>query len=182
LNRIFFLRRAKQQEAKAATDRHRTETVDALRVLLARAKRFRAQQLLVRWGFAPWQQYMELVRYILNVNANVHQIHHYAADKGMTISALEYASEFSRLVAICRVDIAKADNFRADRLLQSAWSAFFGYIVARRTERFRRESRQTALAVAHYRRKLLTFVWRTMRLHHKMLSAKSKALTGHFSR
>jgi hypothetical protein len=34
----------------------------------------------------------------------------------------------------------------------------------------------------YIRRKLLKFVWRTIRLHHKMLSAKSKALTGHFSR
>ena len=38
------------------------------------------------------------------------------------------------------------------------------------------------LYCVHTRRKLLKFVWRTMRLYHKSLAAKSKALTGHFSR
>lgn len=45
----------------------------------------------------------------------------------------------------------KADSYRADRLLQSAWTALLGYVIARRTERYRREHRHTALAVAHYR-------------------------------
>ena len=45
----------------------------------------------------------------------------------------------------------KAVHFRNDRLLLSAWTALLGYIIALRTERFRREDRLTAVATAHYR-------------------------------
>lgn len=50
-----------------------------------------------------------------------------------------------------RLNNIKADQFRQDRLLQATWSAFLGYIIALRTERFRREHRQTAVAIAHHR-------------------------------
>jgi hypothetical protein len=64
-----------------------------------------------------------------------------------------------RIVLLCcvllhaynRSNHQKADAYRDDHLLQAAWSAFVGYVIARRTERFRWEHRHTALAVAHYR-------------------------------
>lgn len=55
------------------------------------------------------------------------------------------------LLVLSRLDNIKADHFRQDRLLQATWSAFLGYIIALRTERFRREHRQTAVATAHHR-------------------------------
>ena len=61
----YYYNRAQQVQAKIYTDRRRGEQADILRELLGRAKKFRAQQLVVRWGIAPWQQLMELVRYIL---------------------------------------------------------------------------------------------------------------------
>lgn len=50
-----------------------------------------------------------------------------------------------------RLDELKAVHFRNDRLLLSAWTALLGYIIALRTERYRREHRLTAVATAHYR-------------------------------
>lgn len=50
-----------------------------------------------------------------------------------------------------RLDSIKATTYRSDRLKQATWSAFLGYIIALRTERIRREHRQTAVAVAHHR-------------------------------
>jgi hypothetical protein len=54
--------REKQRQVKAQADRRRAETAQLLSDLLGRAKKFRSSQLLVRWGLAPWQRYMELVR------------------------------------------------------------------------------------------------------------------------
>lgn len=54
-------------------------------------------------------------------------------------------------VGFNRFNNSKADSYRADRLLQSAWTALLGYVISRRTERYRWEHRHTALAVAHYR-------------------------------
>lgn len=45
----------------------------------------------------------------------------------------------------------KADSYRRDKLMQAAWAALLGFVIARRTERFRWEHRHTAIAVAHYR-------------------------------
>ncbi len=56
--------RSKSQQTKLLADRSRAEQTDQLRELLGRAKRFRHTQLLVRCGLAPWQQYMEMIRYI----------------------------------------------------------------------------------------------------------------------
>jgi hypothetical protein len=50
-----------------------------------------------------------------------------------------------------RLDEHKAHTFHCDTLLQSAWSALLGYVVAVRTDRIRREHRLTAGAVSHYR-------------------------------
>jgi hypothetical protein len=58
-----MLCRAKQLQAKAQSDRRHSDQAEVLKELLGRAKRFRATQLLVRCGLAPWMQYMEIVRY-----------------------------------------------------------------------------------------------------------------------
>jgi len=89
---------------------------------------------------------------------------------------------WQQLMEQSRLENIKALTFRRDRLLQAAWSDFLGSVVALRTERFRLQGRATATACAHYRRRLLRQVWRLLRLHHKVLKAKARAVTGHFSR
>lgn len=87
-----------------------------------------------------------------------------------------------RLIEQRRWNTIKAKNFRNDYLLQSTWIAFYGFVMMQRRERAHKEHRQGALASAHRRRKLLRTVWRRWILYRKMLRAKAKAVTGHFSR
>jgi len=54
--------RAKQVQSKAYADRQRADQTEHLKHLLGLARHFRATQLLVRCGLAPWQRYMEIVR------------------------------------------------------------------------------------------------------------------------
>ena len=87
-----------------------------------------------------------------------------------------------KLVQHRRIEWIKAMDFHEDTLLQSTWIALYGYCMNLRTERARRESRQSSMATAHYKRELIAAMFRTWQLHRKLLKAKAKAVTGHFSR
>lgn len=87
-----------------------------------------------------------------------------------------------RLIEIKKMNSLKALNFRDDFLLQSSWIAFYGYVMMLKNERVRREYRASAFAVAHFRRSLIKKTWKCWSLYRKLLKAKAKAVTGHFSR
>jgi hypothetical protein len=89
---------------------------------------------------------------------------------------------FCRLLEIKKMNSLKAANFRDDYLLQSSWIALYGYVMMLKNERVRREYRASAFAVAHFRRSLLKKTWKNWSLYRKLLKAKAKAVTGHFSR
>lgn len=89
---------------------------------------------------------------------------------------------FCRLLEIKKLNSLKAANFRDDYLLQSSWIALYGYVMMLKNERIRREYRASAFAVAHFRRSLLKKTWKSWSLYRKLLKAKAKAVTGHFSR
>jgi hypothetical protein len=91
-------------------------------------------------------------------------------------------SPWCRLLEIKKMNTLKAANFRDDYLLQSSWIAFYGYVMMLKNERVRREYRASAYAVAHFRRSLLKKTWKGWSLYRKLLKAKAKAVTGHFSR
>jgi len=91
-------------------------------------------------------------------------------------------SPWCRLLEIKKMNTLKAANFRDDYLLQSSWIAFYGYVMMLKNERVRREYRASAYAVAHFRRFLLKKTWKGWSLYRKLLKAKAKAVTGHFSR
>jgi len=86
------------------------------------------------------------------------------------------------LVEMSRNNWMAAVNFADDVLLQQAWVAFYGYCANKKRDRVRKEYRQASLAVSHYKHKLVGSVFRRWSLHKKMLRAKAKAVTGHFSR
>ena len=87
-----------------------------------------------------------------------------------------------RLVQHRRIEWVKAMDFYDDTLLQSTWIALYGYCMNLRTERARKENRQSSISAAHYKRSLITATFRKWQLHRKLLKAKSIAVTGHFSR
>lgn len=87
-----------------------------------------------------------------------------------------------RLVQHRRIEWVKAMDFYEDTLLQSAWIALYGYCMNLRTERARREMRQTSMSAAHYKRALIVSMFKKWKLHRKLLIAKARAVTGHFSR
>jgi len=87
-----------------------------------------------------------------------------------------------RLVELKKMNLLKAANFREDYLLQSSWIAFYGYVMMLKNERVRKEYKANAFAVAHFRRNLLKKTWKCWSLYRKLLRAKAKAVTGHFSR
>ena len=65
-----------------------------------------------------------------------------------------------RLVEQKRLDIVKAWQFRVDRLRLWAWGMLVGHTIAQRTARIRQEFRQSAIAYAHYRNKLVRQSWK----------------------
>jgi hypothetical protein len=87
-----------------------------------------------------------------------------------------------RLVQDRRIAWVKAMDFREDTLLQQSWIALYGYCMALRTEKARRDYRQTATSVSHYKRSLMREHFRRWSLHRRLLKAKANAVTGHFSR
>jgi len=89
---------------------------------------------------------------------------------------------FLALIEHTRLNWAKAVNYFDDSLLQATWIAFYGYCMMQKQERMRKEARQSSMALAHYRRKLVRSTWRRWILHRRMLRAKAVAVTGHFSR
>ena len=86
------------------------------------------------------------------------------------------------LMELARLNTGKAVSFAADRLKQWAWHCLLGYHRAHRADRARREYRLSLQATAHYRNKLLRSVYRQWSLLRRVLRAKAKAVTGHFSR
>lgn len=58
---------------------------------------------------------------------------------------------WQQFMELQRLNYEKAVRFDSDRLLMRSWSALLGYIIALKTERMRREQRNTAVAVAHHR-------------------------------
>lgn len=89
---------------------------------------------------------------------------------------------WQRLMVQCRLDWAKAMYHRDDTLVQQAWIALYGYCMSSRSERARREYRQSSMAKAHYYRGLLRGTWRRWLLSRRLTRAKAVAVTGHFSR
>ena len=65
-----------------------------------------------------------------------------------------------RLVEQKRLDLVKAWQFRVDRLRLWAWGMLVGHTIAQRTARIRQEFRQSAVAYAHYRQKLVRQSWK----------------------
>jgi len=89
---------------------------------------------------------------------------------------------WQRLMVQSRLDWAKAMYHRDDTLVQQAWIALYGYCMSSRSERARREYRQSSTAMAHYCRGLLRGTWRRWLLSRRLTRAKAVAVTGHFSR
>jgi hypothetical protein len=54
--------RAKLVQAKTYAERQRADQTEHLKQQLTLARNFRSTQLIVRCGWAPWQQYMEMLR------------------------------------------------------------------------------------------------------------------------
>jgi len=89
---------------------------------------------------------------------------------------------WQRLMVQSRLNWAKALYHRDDTLVQQAWIALYGYCMSSRSERARREYRQSSMAIAHYCRSLLRNTWRRWLLSRRLTRAKAVAVTGHFSR
>ncbi len=89
---------------------------------------------------------------------------------------------WQRLMVEDRLKWARAMNYYDDSLLQQSWIALYGYCMSVRTERARREYRQSSMAVVHYRRGLIQEMWQRWKLNKRLIRAKAKAVTGHFSR
>eukprot|EP01041_Mallomonas_annulata_P011679 gene11679-24459_t len=83
-----------------------------------------------------------------------------------------------RLVNERRLDWEKAVTYHRDYLIQSTWDSLSAYVIARKTERYRMEQRQSHLALAHYRSKLLRLVWNRFHLWKRLLRAKAAAVFG----
>ncbi len=89
---------------------------------------------------------------------------------------------WQRLMVQSRLNWAKSMNHRDDVLLQQTWIALYGYCMSSRSERARREYRQSSMAIAHFRTGLLRTMWRRWMLGRRLAKAKAVAITGHFSR
>jgi len=87
-------------------------------------------------------------------------------------------SPWIRLVQERRMDWEKACTFYSDSLLMLAWNNLVAYVRAVRTERYRREHRLGNTAIVHYRRNLMSRLWRRWAMHRKMLRAKAVAVHG----
>jgi len=75
-----------------------------------------------------------------------------------------------------------AVSFHRDHILPRYWHNLLAYHTAAKTERVRREYRQSAMAVAHYRRRFLRQHWWHWQLHRRLIRTRASAATGHFSR
>ena len=105
------------------------------------AKKHRRKQLLIRFGFVPWTNLMDMVY----------------------------------------ISTTKAIDYYNDRLLQNSWSALFSYVKAIKINRYKREYRLTAYAVSHYKGNLVRYNFLGWKAHFKLMKAKARAITGHFS-
>lgn len=72
--------------------------------------------------------------------------------------------------------------FYRDHILSRYWNNLLAYHTAAKTERIRREYRQSAMAVVHYRRRFLRQHWWHWQLHRRLIKTRASAATGHFSR
>lgn len=81
-----------------------------------------------------------------------------------------------------RLNIEKADNFYADRLMQCYYGAWKSVLLSAKLDRRKRSQRMNTLAIAYYSRQLLRFVWKKWKLYRKLLKAKALTVGGEFSR
>jgi len=87
-----------------------------------------------------------------------------------------------RLMELNRMNRIRAKAFYNDNLLQNAFVSMYAYSQAEIRDRNKKESRQSQTALLFRRKRLLRIAWRGFLLNRRMLKAKAKAVTGHFSR
>lgn len=90
-------------------------------------------------------------------------------------------SPWIELMELSMINHAKARSFFNDCIVRRCWLSLMSYWKMVKLERYRLEQRVTMLASAHYKRQLTRRMYRHWKLTHKMVKAKAKAVSGHFS-
>lgn len=87
-----------------------------------------------------------------------------------------------RLLQFRRRQQQIAIRYAQSTQMRRVYIRWLAYARALKTARVRREYSLTVLAQSHYQRHLLLLHWKYWRMYKRLLQARAKAVTGHFSR